>query len=274
MSQRASRAGTPPLPKISKGEQKPPNHRNATEKLKGLANRFDGFEDALVLAKDRRKDENEQRFSEVHKLIVDLKTSLALEAKNRAISVTAVQSWLSDRIEQWTEEVQTPLLRKLDALNSRVDVVNKRLDTLEEEHQVDRETFPKLIDARAQELLLQIKDMQVKHEHNVKQREEKEHRILVKIQQQSDRFSEQFSAEKLLKEDQFRVLWTDLEAEVDVRKKGFEATKEKLQEETSDIRVLLDRERQEREQQHEEVLQAVKHYSAALQDGIKVVGLD
>ena len=69
-------------------------------------------------------------------------------------------------------------------------------------------------------------------------------------------------------------MWTDLEAEVDVRKKGFEATKEKLQEETSDIRVLLDRERQEREQQHEEVLQAVKHYSAALQDGIKVVGLD
>jgi hypothetical protein len=108
----------------------------------------------------------------VHKLIVDLKTSLALEAKNRAISVTAVQSWLSgvrvcvcvclcvcacvcvcvcarvrvfvcvcvcvflgvrrkilkykfnpkthlDRIEQWTEEVQTPLLRKLAALNER-----------------------------------------------------------------------------------------------------------------------------------------------------------
>lgn len=228
----------------------------------------------MVLAKDKRKDENEKRFAEVHKLIVDLKTSLALEAKNRAISVTAVQSWLSDRIEQWTEEVQTPMLRKLDALNERVDVVNTRLDHLEEEHRKDRETFPKLIDARARELLEQIKDMQVKHEHNVKQREEKEHRILVKIQQQSDRFQEQFAAEKLLKEDQFREIRTELESEVVVRVKGIEAINVKVQDEVEDIRVLIDRERQERDQQHEESLQAIKHYSAALQDGINVVGLD
>ena len=92
-----------------------------------------------------------------HKLIVDLKTSLALEAKNRAISVTAVQSWLSDRVEQWTEEVQTPLLRKLAALNDKIAIVNARLDTLEEEHKKDRKTFPELIDARAQELLEQIR---------------------------------------------------------------------------------------------------------------------
>lgn len=45
--------------------------------------------------------------------------------------MTAVQSWLSDRIEQWTEEVQQPLLRKLEATNDRITVVNERLDHLE-----------------------------------------------------------------------------------------------------------------------------------------------
>jgi hypothetical protein len=33
-------------------------------------------------------------------------------------------------------------------------------------------------------------------------------------------------------------------------------------------------ERQEREQQHEEMLESIKHFTAAVQDGVKIVGLD
>lgn len=269
-----SRAATPPLPHIKQGDRAPANELNATVKLNRLARRFEGFEDALVMTKQKRRDENEERFAEVHKLIVDLKTSLALEAKNRAISVTAVQSWLSDRIEQWTEEVQTPLLRKLAALDVRLDEVNVRLDKLEEEHALDRKTFPALIDARAQELLEQIKDMRAAHELNVKQREEREHRILVKVQQQSDRFAEQFAAEKLMKEEQIKQIRVEIERECDVRVKGIVAVREIITKEFIDVKASIDVERQERVQQHKEVLVNIEHYIAAVQDTVKIVGLD
>jgi transcriptional regulator with XRE-family HTH domain len=267
-----SRASTSRLPKVERGST-PSTQNPSTQKLSKLAQRFDGFEDALQIARQKRRDDNEKRFIDLQKQITDLKTSLALEAKNRAISMNAVQSWLTDRIEKWTEEVQAPILAKIAALNDRVTHAFERVENLEEEHKRDRVTFAKMIDDRCTELLVEIRDVKSKMELNNKAREEKEQRIMHKITELDERHQEQFEDEKQLVEERFRVIKTEVENEVNVRIKGIDMLKEAVRTENDAIKVVIERETQERKAANAEMLAAIAHYSAALQDGIKIVGL-
>mmetsp|Transcript_21781 Transcript_21781/g.30777 ORF Transcript_21781/g.30777 Transcript_21781/m.30777 type:complete len:269 (+) Transcript_21781:33-839(+) len=267
-----SRASTGRLPAVERGST-PSTQNPSTQKLSKLAKRFDGFEDALLIAKQKRRDDNEKRFIDLQKQITDLKTSLALEAKNRAISMNAVQSWLTDRIERWTVEVQAPILAKIDALNDRVTHAFERVENLEEEHKQDRITFAKMIDDRCTELLVEIRDTKSVMELNNKAREEKEQRIMHRITTLDEKHQQQFVDEKALVEDKFRVVQTDHVNEVAVRVKGIEMLKELVKKENDAIKVVVEKEKQERQAADKEMLAAVSHYSSALQDGIKIVGL-
>jgi len=260
------------FPSVDKNAIAKPSGRTEV-KTRVLAKRFDGFEDELVLARNKRKDDIEKKFRDLQSQITDTKTSLALEAKNRAISVNAVQQWLTDRIEQWTVEVQTPIFEQIQAVNDRLDVCMDRLSTLEAEHKADRENFPLMIEERCNELLVEIRDVRTILEQNIKQREEAEHRIRVKIQQNADLVEEQFQVEKRFTEDRRRQIKTDLESEVEVRIKGMDFIKRKYEEEIARIDARIGREEQERSKEHEECMQALNHYAAALQDGVKIVGL-
>jgi hypothetical protein len=73
---------------------------------------------------------------------------------------------------------------RIEALNSRVSELTARLEDLERQHQEDRITFPKLVDARCEQLLQEIKELKIKFDANTVQREEKEKRILLKVQDQ------------------------------------------------------------------------------------------
>ena len=80
--------------------------------FKALASRFTGFEAHLNETRNQKNDEQEAKLLNLQHQLNDLKASLMLESKNRAISMKAVQSWLTDRIDVWTDEVQAPILAK------------------------------------------------------------------------------------------------------------------------------------------------------------------
>jgi hypothetical protein len=246
---------------------------SSNSKLRKMANRFEGFEEELTLAKQMRLDENEKRLQHLQKQIDDTKSSIALEAQNRSMSMNALQSWLSDRIDKWTINVETPILEKIRAVNASIDAVNKRMAELEAEHQTDRIEFPKLIDARCNELLVEIRDMKHLMEQNVKEREEKEQKIMVKIQNNDDKVLAMFQAEKALTEKKLMALNQDIGTEVHTRRKGYDTIKQNMFDANVELKASLEKETQERERAYEEVLQAVAHYSSALQDGVKIVGL-
>jgi len=166
-----------------------------------------------------------------------------------------------------------PSLKKIAAVNERIDQANDRMAELEEEHRQDRITFPKLIEDRCHELLVEIRDMNSRMDLNIKQREEKEQKIFVKIQNQEDALMAMFQAEKALTEKKLMNLNKDITTEVHTRAKGYEQVKKSVFDHNEAYGARLDREEQERKRANEEVLQALTHYASALQDGVKIVGL-
>ncbi len=66
---------------------------------------------------------------------------------------------------------------RLEALDKKVEVVAARIEVIHRAHLSDIESFPKRIDARAAELLDQIKQFKLIEQQNQKTREERENKI-------------------------------------------------------------------------------------------------
>jgi hypothetical protein len=87
----------------------------------------------------------------------------------------------------------------------------------------------------------------------------------------STKLKQQIEADRKVAEARVADLRLELLAESQARTSGYDLVKQKLEDELVSIKAALLKETQEREHADEELVQAVNHYTAALQDGIKIV---
>jgi len=240
-------------------------------RLDPLASRFDGFEDELNLSRNRKKVEQDARFHHLQVQINNLQQSLTLESNNRAMSVKALQNWLTDRIAQWTQAIEAPITARLASLADQVAALNSRIDALAQQQKVDRETFPQLVDARCEELLRDMADLRSRFESAQQAREEKEKKILIKIQAEKDKLTQQLTQAHAISDEKIREVRQEVEEEVAIRRKAHEQMKESVRIELEEIKAKMSAEMRVREEADEQLVAAINHYTAALQDGVKIV---
>jgi hypothetical protein len=160
---------------------------------------------------------------------------------------------------------------RLNTLTDSLTFLSSRLDQLESRQNEDRLIFPKLVDGRCEELLREIAALKLKFEQNLLTRDEKETKILLKLQNESNKIAVQFAQDKLIQDEKIAAVRQSIEEEIAIRAKGAEMVKATLMEEVALIKADIAREKRERELADEDLVQAINHYSAALQDGIKIV---
>jgi hypothetical protein len=201
----------------------------------------------------------------------NLQTSLTLESQNRTASIQALQTWLAEEVHKKIEERAIPIDNRLNETNERINALTARVTKLEEEHKDDREKFPAMIDQRCSELLQEIRQFRATFEQEQLAREEKDKRILVQIRDQGNRLRGQFKANKDMSEAKMSEIRQELQSEILTRAKGSELLQKTMSEEVARIELGLEQEMKEREEADNTLVQAVSHYTAALQDGLKIV---
>lgn len=254
-----------------KKPQKATDKRPVKERLHTLSNRFVGFEDTLHLTRAKKKEDEDRRIIVLQKQLTDLQAAITLESQNRNTSVRALQAWVEDQMEQWTSRVQLPLQQSLEKLTVRIEEVNDRIDVVEAKHEKERSEFPAIIDARSKELLGEIQDFRRVFEHDQKAQAEKHKRIAVRIQDQGARLHKQFVAEKVQAEKRVAVIRQDIQVETQLRNKADKLITQAVQDHVMTLQEQITAEIAEREVADDEIVAAVNHYTAALQDGLKIV---
>lgn len=240
-------------------------------KFHALSDRFQGFEEELHLTRDKKTVDEQKRLNELEIKMNHLNSALALEANNRAQSLAALQAWLTDRIAEWAVAVERPMLEKLDALSSKVETVAARVEAAHQKFDAERLKFPPMIDERCAELLTEIRDLKIVVQQHKLTHDESDKRIVTALQDQGNKLSDQISADKHMLERKLDVLRQDVAAETEARIKTDGAIKGTIQEEFVAIKASIAQETQAREEADEELTQALNHYTAALQDAIKIV---
>lgn len=240
-------------------------------KFNPLSEKFDGFEDTLQLQKQKKKSEDEKRIVQLQTQLDNLQNTLQVESRNRTASMQALQNWLSDRFAQFRQDVEIPMLQKLDAMGQHVDSLTSRVEAVERAHAKDRETFPSLIDNRITELLREISDLKASLDVAQKQREEKDKRIMQRVQDLNAKTLNLMGADKTATEKKLQVLRQDLVDEANLRLKSMDTVRSSLQDDIDRLKEGLQKEQQERQKAEEDMVQAINHYAGALQDAIKIV---
>jgi len=161
---------------------------------------------------------------------------------------------------------------RLTALSDQITYLVGRIDGLEAAQAADRERFPALVDGRCAELMGEIATLRARFAENVAAREEKEKRLLLKVQSESNRAAVQFAQDKAQADDKVAQLRTAIDEEVAIRMRAHEMVQRTLHEELAAMRDEQAKERTERTEADDQIVQAISHYSASLQDGLRIAG--
>lgn len=161
---------------------------------------------------------------------------------------------------------------RLSALSEQITYLVGRIDGLEAKQQQDRERFPKLVDGRCADLMGEIANLRARFSENVAAREEKEKRLLLKVQSESNKAAVQFAQDKAMADEKVAQLRVAIDEEVAIRIRAHEMVQRTLHEELAAMRDEAARERAERTEADDSIVQAISHYSSSLQDGLKIVG--
>lgn len=160
---------------------------------------------------------------------------------------------------------------RLAALDQQVSYLVGRIDGLEAKQKEDREVFPKLVDGRCAELLREIADLKARFAENSSSAEEKQKRVLLKVQSESNKAAVQFAQDKIISDQKIAQLRAAIDEEVAIRTRADDLIRGTLADEVAAIKADIVAEKGERAAADEDLVQAINHYSAALQDGIRVV---
>jgi hypothetical protein len=239
-------------------------------KLAHLSDRFLGFEQTLQLTRVKKKEDEDKRIVLLQKQLTDIQAALCLESTNRSSSMHALQSWVEDQMKQFTDRVQIPIQEKLAVLVDRIEEVNDRIDVVQAQHEAERDEFPAIIDARSNQLLEEIRDMRKVFEHEQKATEEKHKQVLYRINEQHAALKKIFVADKAIHEIKIKELRREIQDETQLRVKAEKVISKSIVEQTQELAVQIENEVREREEGDEALVQAVNHYTAALQDGLKL----
>lgn len=264
-------ATTRPQTVLAKTTTAPVAPGKVQQKLTALSERFEGFEDELLQSKEKKKSDDEKKIKNLQTQLENLNNSLQVETRNRSAAMQAMQSWLTDRFAQFRIDVETPILARLDKIDRRLDGISERVERVEKAHEEDRERFPDMINTRCGEILKGLADLKLELDVVHKSHEEKEKKILVRLNDQHITLLNQFAADKAGTDKRLLDIRRDLEDEAGARTRSVDMIREEAAAEAAAVRGAIAKEIKDREAAQEEILQGINHYSSALQDGIKIV---
>ena len=236
-----------------------------------LANRFEGFHDALESEKSRKKQELEAKFEAVHHRADTLDHSLKLESKNTKNSLKAMKEWLEDRFVEFEKSVVTPINAEFKKVNKRIDDLKEYIERVEVQQNKDRVTAAKAVKECAADFTNKLDSFKRKFDETIAGITENRKEVQLQLREQERRLVNQLKDEREAREKNEARLGEEIDKEEKVRAKGQKILGKDIIAKTEALQVQIRAEVEERKKGDEKLVKAVAHYTGALQDAVKIV---
>merc|ERR1712048_1418438 len=166
-------------------------------KLSTLANCFQGFEQHIQQKKQRRKEDEEKRITDLKSDLVKIDGEIKSELKRRNDTIQALETLFREKIVTTTRDVEESINEKVENLLVTVADLNKSVDKLAYSIDETNRTFPKMVEERNNELIQQIAEFKARFESDRNTQNEKMEIIEKIIQEQEYRLNHQLQSERV-----------------------------------------------------------------------------
>eukprot|EP00469_Lotharella_globosa_P004784 CAMPEP_0167791738 /NCGR_PEP_ID=MMETSP0111_2-20121227/12117_1 /TAXON_ID=91324 /ORGANISM="Lotharella globosa, Strain CCCM811" /LENGTH=255 /DNA_ID=CAMNT_0007684469 /DNA_START=21 /DNA_END=788 /DNA_ORIENTATION=+ len=240
-----------------------------TGKLSKLADKFDGFQEALNARQTKKVEELDKRFDAVHRGLAGLDHSLKLESKNNKESMTALQAWLENRFKEFHKSIVEPMHENFKKVHERCDRIEAHIERVEKQHAEDHKAVNLSIQNTAQEFEQKLNDFKRKFDEAMQGIEENRKQVELKLVEQERSLVNQLKDEKDAREKNEKHLTERCDAEEKVRGKGIKILTQSMEETKVLLTSKLNEEASNRQQADEQLVKGLTTYSRALQEAVK-----
>ncbi|PFH37600.1 SF-assemblin/beta giardin protein [Besnoitia besnoiti] len=245
--------------------------QSTRSKLAVLSERIHGFEKQMECEAKQRREGEEGRLLAIREAIAKLEKTLNAEIKRRVEANKALQAMFESQLLGVQDKLSSVFVEKFEQLQCALDALNDRLALVEKEFAVEREKQTKEWEAKNNMIARDMTAIQEALESDKQTRSEREVQIAKSLGELEFRTEGKFEAEKNAREQKYDQIRDELEEAKRVRERGEEKFQTFVLEEVAALKKGLILESQAREGADDDIVQAVNHYTTALQDALRLV---
>ncbi|CAM9476945.1 unnamed protein product [Ectocarpus sp. 6 AP-2014] len=246
-----------------------PNSTKA--RLNGILESFQAFDSDMKTGTRVRRENDEHRIAQLTAELTRLEKTLNQEIKRRVEMNKSVQVWGESEVEKMSEQLQSMVIARSDSIAGRLDDIVGKIDALEDKFDVEMAKIPVDIKQRGEELHKMLTDFESKFEAERMSRLEREGRILKQLADHEQEVATDFETERTSRENTYADLRRILDENVRSRMKGDEKFQSFVREELADLKNAVSLERQTRERDDGEIVDALNRYTSKLQSSLKII---
>lgn len=243
----------------------------AQAKLDALQDRFNGFERQMETDKKQRREADDNKVSIVRDSMSKLEKTLNSEIKRRVEANKALQNMFENQIATVQDKLEAVFCERLDQLQSAVDSLNDRMGIVERDFTMEREKYVRNIEEKNSMVAKEVNALQNAFENEKAARQEREANIAKRIGDHEYRTEGRFEQERIAREQKYSQIREELDDAKRTRERGDEKFQTFILEEVATLKNGLVLESQTREQADDDIVQALNHYTKALQDALRIV---
>lgn len=240
-------------------------------RLDALQGRFTTFEHQMKTDKKVRRDADDNKVSLVRDSMSKLEKTLNSEIKRRVEANKALQNMFENQIATVQDKLEAVFCDRLDQLQSAVDSLNDRMSLVERDFTIEREKYVRNIEEKNAAVAKEATALQNAFENEKESRAEREQNISKRIADHEYRTEGLFEQERTAREQKYAQIREELDEVKRLRERGDEKFQTFILEEVATLKNGLVLETQTREQADDDIVQALNHYTKALQDALLIV---
>ncbi|KAL7454636.1 hypothetical protein ACHAWC_006247 [Mediolabrus comicus] len=247
------------------------NMSPARKKLSSMVLGDGGFESLMKERSQQRREKEEQSLAQVMIQLTAAERALSMETQRRIESTHAIQKSCTQKIIEMENNFQRILDERTQRMEERLASVQEKVEELAANFEEERASVPAYMSKTGEELVNMVATFQKELVDERNDRLNREGRIL---KQMDDHASEIITSieDEAKKCDEIAItLQERIETNEHLRAQNERDIQERIQNELSELRGMIDKEKQERKVEDDEIVMALNKYTKQLQGSLSVI---
>lgn len=249
------------------------NQPNTRSKLSALQDKIVRFEGRLQVESQNRKAAEENRLNVLREAIGSVEKTLNAEVRRRLDANKTIQSGFESQLSTLQAHVERSLGEKsrqvteaIEALSTRIRAAEDRVTAMgESQHAVAQK-----LSANIEQAVTDIRTLKEHLDNELKARRQREAILLDRLTDVEKQLDSRVTLERGIREKDVAHLRSTLDTVHENHVALDETFQQTLANRFHDLKVSLQQESQAREQADDDIVQALNHYTAALQSALSI----
>ena len=247
---------------------------SSTKKEKLSAILGDGsFESIMKQRASKRREKDEQCIAELRYSISNMDSNLTQEIKRRIEAVKTLEKDCLSNITIMEQKLEQCMNDKVQTIEFRLQTMEDKIHELNERLEEERNKIPKDIETKGRELKNMVQTFQQEFAQERRERLSREGQIMKQLTDHADEMRNTWQSESQNREECVKELRSRLDQQESSRAQADAGFESLIARELEALRMEVERERNERMTEDDEIVDALNRYTENLQMSLSTLSM-